>query len=74
MEKCHPLQILREDLGWNQAELAEALGNARSAIAMVETKRNPCSRAMSLAVADNFRRRMERLDIDVEDLLRGELR
>ena len=70
-ESSHPLRELREALGLNQAELAEAIGRTRVFVSMVENRQTRLGVDTVLAVVDRYRPVLNRLGITAEDLLRG---
>ena len=67
----HPLRELREALGLNQSELADAIGRSHAFICMIESGQARLGRETVLAVMDRYRPVLNRLGITAEDLLRG---
>jgi len=55
------LRVLRAELGWSQAELAQRLGVSRQTVNAVETGKYDPSLPLAFALARTFGRRIEDL-------------
>ncbi len=53
------LRVLRAELGWSQAELAERLGVSRQTVNAVETGKYDPSLPLAFMLARTFNRRIE---------------
>jgi hypothetical protein len=67
----HPLQELREFLGWKPAQLGDSIDRTRTFVSMVEADRTELGRESVIALFDRFRPQLDQLGITAEDLLRG---
>ena len=55
------LRILRAELDWSQAELAEQLGVSRQTVNAIETGKYDPSLPLAFAIARTFKRRIEEI-------------
>ncbi len=68
---AHPAQKLREALGMTQEAFGDAIGRSGPFVCQVEGGRDRYGRDSVLAICDLYRRKMKKLRITAEDLLRG---
>lgn len=66
-----PLIALREALGLSQKDFAIAIGRSWPFVLQAESGRDPIGKDTGLAIVERFRGDMDRLGIELEDLLRG---
>ncbi len=69
----HPLKIIREAAKLERKEFARTIGIGPDFCYQVEEGYEELGKKTVLKVADRYRDLMDKLDIDVEDLLRGKL-
>jgi putative transcriptional regulator len=55
------LRVLRAELDWSQAELAEQLGVSRQTVNAIETGKYDPSLPLAFAIARTFKRRIEEI-------------
>ena len=69
--KESPLRLLRESLELDQKDFAESIGVTQARISQVEAGQGNLSTSRLYQVMDDYRQQIRRLDLRVEDFLRG---
>ena len=67
------LRVLRAELDWSQAELAEQLGVSRQTVNAIETGKYDPSLPLAFSIARTFNRRIEEIFVSDEKAQAGRL-
>ena len=67
------LRVLRAELDWSQAALAERLGVSRQTVNAIETGKYDPSLPLAFSIARTFNRRIEEIFVSEEKAVAGRL-